>query len=210
MARRHPEIDPLGYYHVSSRGSYGRPLFETPAQHELFLNLYCRFAQKYGWRTLAWVQMKNHHHFVVRLTRGGLSEGMRTLHSGFSRRIHAMDGLTGMGHLVRHCFYGGPLETEESVLEACRYVDLNAPRAGVCEQPEDWLWSGHRALVGLTHPRPFHHPGDLLELLDRSPARARDDYRSFVLAGLASDGLDLTSEQGVGTATTVRVVESQS
>ena len=32
---------------------------------------------------------KNHHHFVVELTRGGPSEGMRELHGGYSRRIHA-------------------------------------------------------------------------------------------------------------------------
>jgi REP element-mobilizing transposase RayT len=208
MARRYPEIDPFGYYHVSSRGCYGRTLFETVGQHELYLTLYERFAKKYGWRTLAWTLMGNHHHFVIRLTRGGLSDGMRTLNSGFSRRIHAIQGETGKGHLVRHCFYGGPLTTESSVLEVCRYVDLNAPRAGLCEAPEDWRWSGHRALVGLERPREFHHPQDLLELLDRSPMRARAEYRAFVLAGLVSDGLDLASEQGVRTATSFRVVES--
>ena len=208
MARRHPEIDPLGYYHVSSRGCYGRPLFETPAQHELYLTLYGRFARKYGWQTLDWALMKNHHHFIVRLTRGGLSEGMRTINSGFSRRIHAMEGQTGKGHLVRHCFYGGALTSESSVLEACRYVDLNGPRAGLCEAPEDWSWSGHRALVGLAPPRPIHHPEVLLELVDRSLTRARARYREFVLAGLASKGLDLRSEQGVRTATTVGMVES--
>lgn len=208
MARRNPEIDPFGYYHVSSRGSYGRTLFGTPEQHKLYLKLYDRYSVKYGWRTLDWALMKNHHHFVIRLTRGGLSEGMRTLNSGFSRRIHAIEGETGQGHLVRHCFYAGPLTTESSVLEACRYVDLNAPRAGLCHAPEDWPWSGHRALVGLEPPLRFHYPADLLELLDRSPTRARATYREFVLAGLVSDGLDPSSEQGVGTATSVRMVES--
>jgi REP element-mobilizing transposase RayT len=210
MARRNPEIDPHGYYHVSSRGCYGRPLFETPEQHELYLKLYSRFAHKYGWRTLAWALMKNHHHFVIRLTRGGLSDGMRTLNSGFSRRIHAMEGQTGKGHLVRHCFYGGSLTTESSVLEVCRYVDLNAPRAGLCPKPEDWRWSGHRALVGLEPPREFHHPQELLQLLDRSSTRARARYREFVIAGLVSGGLDLTSEQGLGSAPSRRMVESRS
>ena len=208
MARRKPEIDPFGYYHVSSRGSYGRPLFQAPELHELYLSLYGRFSLKYGWRTLAWALMKNHYHFVIRLTRGGLSDGMRTINSGFSRRIHAIEGETGMGHLVRHCFYGGPLKDEGGVLAACRYVDLNAPRAGLCESPENWHWSGHRASIGMESPRPFHCPEDLLILLDRSPSRARAAYRDFVLAGLASDGLDPTSEQGVGTATTLRMVES--
>jgi REP element-mobilizing transposase RayT len=208
MARRHPEIDPLGYYHVSSRGAYGRPLFETPNQHELFLELYRRVAKRYGWRTLTWTLMKNHHHFVIRLTNDGLSEGMRTLHSGYSRRIHAIEGQTGMGHLVRHCFYGGQLKTEDTVMSACRYIDLNATRAGLCSLPEDWRWSGHRALVGLEAPRAFHHPGELLGLITRSPSEARARYRSFVLAGLDQIGLDPTSEQGVGTATSARVVES--
>lgn len=210
MARRHPEIDPYGYYHVSIRGSYGRPLFQTTAHHELYLRLYTRFGRKYGWRTLDWALMRNHHHFVIRLTRGCLSEGMRTLNSGFSRRIHAMEGQTGKGHLVRHCFYGGQLTSEASVVEACRYIDLNAPRAGLCHAPEDWPWSGHAALVGLGRPRDFHNPEDLLELLDRSPGRARASYRTFVLEGLASPGLDLTSEQGVGTVATSSVVESLS
>lgn len=209
MARRHPEIDPLGYYHVSIRGNYGRPLFQTTAQHELYLMLYTRFALKYGWRTLDWALMRNHHHFVIRLTRGGLSEGMRTLNSGFSRRIHAMEGETGKGHLVRHCFYGGQLTTESSVVEACRYIDLNAPRAGLCQFPEDWSWSGHSALVGLGTPRDFHQPEELLELLDRSPIRARRSYRAFVLKGLDFVGPGLTSEHGVGTVTSPGVVESR-
>ena len=49
---RRPPIDPQGYYHVGSRGSYGQLLFRTPDQYELFLRLYSRSAAKYGWETL--------------------------------------------------------------------------------------------------------------------------------------------------------------
>jgi hypothetical protein len=45
--------------------------------------------------------MWNHHHFLVRLTEGGLSSGMRALHSNYSRRLNVIDGETNMGHLVR-------------------------------------------------------------------------------------------------------------
>ncbi len=37
--------------------------------------MYLRTARKYGWETPSWALMENHHHFVVRLTKGGLSEG---------------------------------------------------------------------------------------------------------------------------------------
>ena len=57
--------------------------------------MYARVARKYRWATIAWALMQNHHHFVIRLTDGGLSEGMRELHGGYSRWIHAMYGQTG-------------------------------------------------------------------------------------------------------------------
>lgn len=185
MPRRSP-IDPQGTYHVSSRGCYGRTLFNSTGQHELFLRMYTRVALKYGWETPAWALMLNHHHFVVRLTEGGLSDGMRELHGGYSRCIHAMYGQTREGHLFRHAFFARELKTEGDLLIACCYVDLNAAVAQQTAAPEDAEWSGYRATIGLEHPRRFHHPNVLLELVGRRPDTARDSYRRFVQERLAS------------------------
>lgn len=189
-------IDPTGCYHVGTRGNYGQPLFRSPAEHELFLRLYNRAASKYGWITLTWALVFNHHHFIIQLTQGGLSDGMQQLHSGYSRRIHQIDGHTGQGHLIRHRFFRGALETDAAVLVACRYVDLNIPRATGC-RPEEAQWSGYRAVVGLEHPRPFHRPSELLALLSSSPAIARRAWAAFAQAGLAQDGFDPSSNDGV-------------
>jgi REP element-mobilizing transposase RayT len=179
-------IDPQGYYHVSSRGNFGRPLFETPQDHELYLALYARTAAKFNWITLAWTLLWNHHHFLIKLTDGGLSEGMRVINNCFSRRLNAMTGLTGTGHLVRHGFYAGPLENESHLLATCRYIDLNVVAARRSESLEGWRWSGYRAAVGLEHPRPFHHVSHLLELFGPTPNVARRSYRRFVADGLVS------------------------
>jgi REP element-mobilizing transposase RayT len=189
-------IDPTGCYHIGTRGNYGQPIFRTPDEHELFLSLYQRSANKYGWATLSWTLVWNHHHFVVQLVRGGLSEGLQELHCGYSRRIHQVDGHTGQGHLIRHRFYRRALETDEDVLVACRYVDLNVPRATGCT-PAQSQWSGYRAVVGLEHPRPFHRPDELLARLSSSPAKARVAWAAFVQEGLAQDGLDPSSNDGV-------------
>ena len=198
MPRRAP-IDPQGYYHISSRGCYGQLLFRTSGQYELFLRLYARATSKYEWETLAWVLMPNHHHFVIRLTKGGLSEGMRETHGSFSRRIHAMYGMTGQGHLVRHAFFGRELKTDGEILVACRYVDLNEPSASG-RLPEESRWSGYRATVGLEHPGPFQHPQALLGLISGSSDAGRAAYRQFVLDGLASLERDPSPNHGVGSA----------
>lgn len=198
MPRRAP-IDPQGYYHVSSRGSYGQPLFRSPGQYELFLRLYARAATKYAWQTLAWVLMPNHHHFVIRLTNGGLSEGLRETHGSFSRRIHAMYGMTGQGHLVRHAFFGRELKTAGEILVACRYVDLNEASA-TGRRSEATRWSGYRATVGLERPGPFHHPQALLGLISPLADAGRTAYRAFVLEGLASLEPGPSPNHGVGSA----------
>ena len=184
MPRRKP-IDPHGWYHVGSRGTYGQTIFRKPAHCELFLELYWRGAKKYGWVTPEWALMKNHHHFVIKLTDGGLSQGWREVHGMYSRQIHKEYGLTGQGHLVRHAFFARQLDCAGDILLTCRYVSLNYARATE-KAPETTPWGGYPAVIGLRHPRPFHSPTPLLELISESADTARNEYESFVLDGLVS------------------------
>lgn len=203
IGRRNPPIDPYGYYHVASRGVYGRTMFHNDGERELYLMLYERAARKRRWVTLAWALMRNHYHFLVSLTAGGLSDGMREVNSGYSRRIHAIYGETGQGHLVKHGFYAGRITDVEGILAVATYVDLNPVRADVCRRPSESRWTSYRANIGLEHPRPFHQPSELLRLLHPSPAAARTAYRRHVL-----DRLGSTSDEGDELATTFGVVES--
>lgn len=173
---RRPPIDPYGTYHVGSRGTYGRTLFHSADEHELFLAMYERVARKHAWRTLSWALMKNHHHFVIELTRGGLSEGMRELHGGYSRRIHAMYGQTRKGHLFRHAFFARQLFDDRAVIHACAYVDLNPSKARRTPRPRRTDWCGCGATLGTGKARPFHTPGRLLRLLGRGADEARVAY----------------------------------
>jgi REP element-mobilizing transposase RayT len=164
------------------------PLFTTPAEHELYLALYERHALQRAWVTLAWCLIWNHYHFVVQLSGDGLSDGMRAINHGFSRRINAIHGRTGTGHAVRHSFYAGEITSDEQLAVTCRYIDLNAVAAKLCERPEDWLWSGYAATLGLTQPRRFHNHRDLLDRFASDPDGARIAYRAFVTRGTPFPG----------------------
>jgi putative transposase len=194
---RRPPINPQGYYHVSSRGCYGRTLFANDIQHERFLTMYGRISPKYGWDTLSWALVKNHHHFVVRLSKGGLSEGMRELNGGYSRWLHMVYGQTHQGHLFRHAFFARELKTEGAVLVACSYVDLNLTKAKQGAAADRSQWCSYPANIGLEHPRPFHTPSILLEIIDRRPAVAQLTYREFVQNGLALRSQDPSPNEGV-------------
>ena len=189
VPRRKP-IDPEGIYHVSSRGCYGQTLFGDVGQHELFLFLYGRVAGEHRWDTLSWALMLNHHHFVIRLTEGGLSEGMRELHGIYSRRIHETYGLTRQGHLFRHAFFARRLTSDHDVVATCSYVDLNPSRKRPSSAPAPGDWCSYAATLGLVHPRPFHSPSALLELIDPTPRIARQRYSAIVEARHAAGRQD--------------------
>jgi putative transposase len=177
---RRPPIDPHGYYHVSTRGNFGEALYTTYGEHELYLDLYQRAAVKHGWLTLDWALLLNHPHFLVKLTRGGLSEGMRSVNHGFSRRMNAKYGRTGAGHMFRHAFFAKAVTTDEYLRIVCRYIDMNAVEAGRCSRPEQWPWSGCAATLGLAKPRPFHDVAAQLAFFGSTLSEARARYRQFV------------------------------
>ena len=199
-----PPVNPEGWYHVGSRGTYGRTLFATADQHEMFLAMFARVARKYGLITPSWALVDNHHHFILRLTKGGLSDAMRDLHSGYSRWIHEQYAQTRQGHLFRHAFFSRELESEAAVIVACIYVDLNTTPTVGLRLPEAPSWCGYRATVGLERPRPFHHPRALLELLARHPAAARRTYQALV-----HESLSFRREILRETEASARVVESR-
>jgi putative transposase len=187
-------VDPFGQYHLNATGNFGRSLYEEEIHHEMFLRIYERVAQKYGWVTLAYCLMTTHYHVLVRLTNGGLSEGMQQLNAGFSRRMNAIYGRTGKGHLFKQRFHDEPIKSEAHLLETCRYIVLNPVMAGVCSRPEEWPWSSYRASAGLAFAPAFLTVDELLGLFGTRPWRARMAYRRFVDDGLVrwSDQRDKT------------------
>ena len=142
--------------------------------------MYMRVARKYHWSTLAWVLMQNHHHLVVQLIDGGLSEGMRELHCGYSRWIHEMYGQTRKGHLFRHAFFARQIEDDGDLVGTCTYIDLNPSAQRPSAAPLASDWCGYAATIGLAHPRMFHTPSPLLELFAKLPAVAQRRYRMHV------------------------------
>ena len=69
--------------------------------------------------------MGNHFHLVLQPPHLGLSEGMQILNAGYAVRTNRRYKRTG--HLVQNRFYSHEVESEEHLLELCRYVVLNQP-----------------------------------------------------------------------------------
>lgn len=176
-----------GYYHVHTRGNNKSPIYADSLDRNVFLQMFERSQMKYEWVVYEWCLMTTHYHFVVRVPKGGLAQGMCELNGSFARwsnKRHAR-----CDHAFGRRYTSNEITTDAYLLEACRYVVLNPVRAGLCAHPQEWPWSSYRASAGLSQPRPFHARDELLglfaDMFGTSPKWAHLVYQRFVEARLA-------------------------
>jgi putative transposase len=147
---RRTEI-PGAYYHVVTRGNDRGRIYFGNWSGRLFLRELERASLHYGWRVLAYCLMTNHYHLLIRISDGGLSRGMCEFNGRFAQISNWVNGRSD--HLFGRRFRDRLIESDEHLLEACRYVVLNPIRATTgCPDPRCWRWSSLGPTLGLTHP----------------------------------------------------------
>ena len=133
---------PDGYFHITARGVAQRPIYLDDDDYRLFLALAGATVRRYDWDVSAFCLMPNHFHIVVETTQEALSHGVQWLDGVYARSFNACHNR--WGHLFGGRFRSWVVESEEHLYAACRYILENPVRAGLCERPEDWPWSGSR------------------------------------------------------------------
>jgi len=170
-----------------SRGNFRQRVFLDEEHYARGVHYLDQASRRYAWIVLDWCFMPNHYHLLVRLTDGGLSEGMRELNGCFSRWSNSRTGRTGTGHLWKNRFRSLDVLKEGHFWSVIRYVPINPVRGNLAPKPDDWRWSGFRANSGIEHPYRFHQPAELLRYFDARPDAALSQYRDFVGEALRHD-----------------------
>jgi putative transposase len=171
MGRRLRIFEPGSYYHLTSRGSDGQAIVRDDLDRLDFLRWLSRIVFAERWRLLTYCLITNHYHLLLRAEETGFATGMRLLNCGHAHRMNRKHGRSG--HLFRNHYSWQPVENDEHLLEAVRYILLNPVRAGICEKPEDWRWSSYRAIADLDLPPDFLALTDVLSIFGTTPTRAR-------------------------------------
>jgi hypothetical protein len=154
--------------------------------------------------------MSNHFHFVTQLTCASLSRGMQWLDTEYPRYFNRRYGR--VGHLYQGRFNSPLVEKETYSLEVLRYDALNPVRAGLVARPEDYVWSSHRAVLGLTKAPGWLAVDDLLVQFAPHRDLAQANYKSFVDAAIGVDRnpwKDLVGQIYLGSKTWIEQVREQ-
>src|SRR5688500_4928276 len=141
MPRRHRPPATGLVLHVVNGAANRVPLFDVDADYRAFELVLGAAVRRFRIALYAYCVMPNHWHLVIMpMADGELSRFMHWLTTTHARRWQLARGLDGMGAVYPGRFKAIAVESDQSFLWVCRYVERNALRANVVRRAEDWRW----------------------------------------------------------------------
>ncbi len=156
------------FYHLYNRGIDGCDLFRETTNYEYFFNLYLKHIEPIA-DTFAWVLMKNHFHFLLRIKDlSGSSDlpGFKNLeglvkkppYQYFSNLFNAYTKAFNRkydrtGSLFEKNFHRKHIATEDYLKQVLLYIHHNPVHHGFCDHPSEYPWSSYLSCVSI---KPTH------------------------------------------------------
>jgi len=146
MPRRPRQDRPGSWHHVVNRAIAKRPYFETRSDQRSFLALLAAEVRTGRIELHAFSLMTTHFHLLVRSPLGELSEAMRRIQNGYSRRFNRLRRRDGP--LIRSRFFSKRADTDLYRRAIVRYIDINPVRAGLVRTSAEYEFGSARAYAG--------------------------------------------------------------
>jgi REP element-mobilizing transposase RayT len=96
---------------------------------------------------LAWCLMDNHVHLLVKPENNELSALMRAINSPYALYFNRRHGRAG--HLMQGRYLSEPVDTDQYLLTAARYIHQNPEKAGLA-QTSSYVWSSYHEYMGVS------------------------------------------------------------
>jgi len=147
------------YYHLFNRGINSCDLFTEKTNYEYFLNLYNRYIDQIA-DTYAFVLMKNHFHFLVRIKDKqdfpgfGNSEDLKPPYRYFSNLFNAYckafnKKYSRTGSLFEKNVHRKRIDNQEYLKQVLLYIHNNPVHHRFCVRPEDYPWSSYKTNIAI-------------------------------------------------------------
>jgi putative transposase len=141
LARKCPPGLPV---HVIQRGNNRQLCFASDSDLKAYANWLLEASVRFSVSIHAWVFMTNHVHLLMTPSCwSGISRVMQFLGRFYVRYFNFTYGRTGT--LYEGRFKSSIVQDQHYLLACQRYIEMNPVRAGMVDDPADYLWSSYRA-----------------------------------------------------------------
>jgi putative transposase len=141
-------IEPASpYVHYYNRGVNKEEIFFSPLQYEFLIQTLYRFIPNYHLELIAYCLMPNHYHILLR--HNDLKEGSKYIQRVFNTFTQAVNHqVSRVGTLFQGNVKKQFVEDDGYLSTVIMYMHLNPVKSGLCNNPEEWLYSDYREWVG--------------------------------------------------------------
>ena len=140
------KISSLGIYHVIYRGINKQDVFEDAEDFERFLETLRKYQPICGFELLGYCLMSNHVHLIIKPGETPLGRIFQRVIPSFvywyNRKYERV------GSLFQSPFKSTPINSNDQLLTAVRYVHCNPVKAGICPKPQDYKYSSFKNYYG--------------------------------------------------------------
>ena len=135
-------------HHVMQRGHNRQVVFSSEEEFQYYRENLTIYKKQFGCKVYAYCLMTNHVHLIVNPGNNleSLSLLMKRLAGRQTRYVNKLEKRSGS--LWEGRFKSSIISSREYLLACCRYIDLNPLRAGLVNDPKDYLWSGYNHKAG--------------------------------------------------------------
>jgi len=156
------------FYHLYNRGINGCDIFREPTNYEYFFDLYLKHIEPIA-DTYAWVLMKNHFHFLVRIKDLPVTSDLpgfenqeerkqkppyqhfSNLFNAYTKAYNKKYGRTGS--LFEKNFRRKHIDNRAYLRRVLLYIHTNPVHHRFCKHPEEYPWSSYLSCISV---KPTH------------------------------------------------------
>ena len=130
--------------HIIQRGNNRQSCFASEADFKAYANWLLEASLQFGMNIHAWVFMTNHVHLLTTpMMPNAISRSMQYLGRYYVRYFNYRYRRSGT--LYEGRFKSSIVQCRNYLLACQRYIELNPVRAGMVNDPADYIWSSYRA-----------------------------------------------------------------
>jgi putative transposase len=141
VTRQARKFSRTGVYHVILRGNERKDIFLDNEDKTRFLNGIEAKSEDIAFSIYAYCIMDNHVHLLISVHErelGAIIKGIAVRYASFYNWKH-----NRVGHVFQDRFKSEPVEDDQYLLTAVRYIHNNPVKAKMVEKPADYRWSSY-------------------------------------------------------------------
>lgn len=180
---------PNAFYHIIQRGIERRDIFIDDKDRIRLLEYIDSCYTAYHAIIHTYCLMRNHYHLIIETPDANLSKVMHYLNTSYAAYFNTK--YKRSGPLYQGRFKAILVDKDEYLGRLSRYIHLNPIRAHLVKDPIEYQWSSYKYFVLSPTAPAWLDMDTILSAFDRDRAKARRQYKDFVLDGTGKEDEDI-------------------